>query len=188
MAIGGSKGKSKQSTNQTMNQTQTSTLTPEAKALLMGRLDQVQGQTYQGLDPNAYQAFESPYIQEVINATSADIDAARGVASAEQRAAALGRGAKGLSDRRGVYEAELDDRFGRTKATTIAGLRQGGFAQAQGIAAQENANKNTFDAGLQDRITQLLALLANDRTTTSSGTSSGTSKGSTSGFNFSFGQ
>lgn len=187
LSIGGSKGKSKQTQTQTTNQTQTSALTPEAKALLAQRMAEVQGQKYDALDPNAYQAYESPYIQEVIDATSADIDASQGVAANEQRAQALARGPKGLSDRRGVYEAELADRFGRTKATTIGGLRQQGFQQAQATAQGENTNKNQFDAGLQDRITQLLTLLAGDRTVTTNGTTTGVQTGKSSGMQFGWG-
>lgn len=186
LSLGGSKNKSKSSQTQTTNQTQTTGLTGDAKAMLAARMAELEGQQYGALDPNAYQQYLSPFQQEVIDATSADIDASRDVASNEQRAMALARGAKGGSDRRGVYEAELDDRFGRTKATTIAGLRQAGFNTAQSIAQGENANKNTFDAGLQDRITQLLTLLAGDRVSTSSGTSTGTGKQSGYGLTGSF--
>lgn len=184
LSIGGSKNKQKQSTTQNVNQTQTSTMTPEAKAILQQRMVELQGQQYQGLDPNAYKAFESPYQQEVIDATTADINAARGVAGNDQRAQALARGAKGLSDRRGVYEGELQGQYDRTLATTIGGLRQSGYGQAVGIAQNENTNKNQYDAGLQDRITQLLALLAGDRTVTTNGTTTGTAKGTSTGLNF----
>lgn len=186
LSVGGSKNKSKSSQTQTTNQTQTTGLTGDAKAMLAARMEELKGQQYGALDPNAYQQYLSPFQQEVIDATSADIDASQSMALNEQRAAALARGAKGGSDRRGVYEAELGDRFGRTKATTIAGLRQAGFNTAQGIAQGENANKNTFDAGLQDRITQLLTLLAGDRVSTSTGTMKGTSKGTQTGLTAGF--
>jgi len=184
LSVGGGKNKSKQSTTQTTNQTSTSSLTPESRALLQARMAELGGQNYQTLDPNAYKAYESPYQQEVIDATVADIGAARGVAGNEQRLAALARGAKGLSDRRGVYEGELQGQYDRTLASTVGGLRQAGYNQSVGVAQGENANRNQYDAGLQDRITQLLALLAGDRTTTMSGPASGTSKGTGSSLNF----
>jgi hypothetical protein len=186
LSIGGSKGKSKNTQSQTMNQTTTSAMTPQARALLMGRLDEIKGQSYQALDPKAYEAYMSPYQDEVIDAATADINAARGVAATGQRAAALARGPKGLSDRRGVYEAELDGQYDRTLATTTAGLRQAGYGQAVGIAQNENTNTNAFNVSLQDRITQLLALLAGDRVNTTSGSSSGVSTGKQSGMNFGF--
>ena len=146
LSLGGSKNKSKSSQTQTQSGTQTSTLTPEARAMLLARQAEIGGQTYQALDPNAYKAYEDPYEQEVINAATADINAGRDVALNDQRAQALARGAKGLSDRRGVYEAETTGQFDRTLASTLAALRSRGYSQSVGIAQGENSNKNQFDA------------------------------------------
>lgn len=186
MAITGSKNKSKSSSSQTQTQsgTQTSTLTPEARAMLLARQAEIGGQTYQALDPSAYKAYQDPYEQEVVDATTADINAGRSVALNDQRAQALARGAKGLSDRRGVYEAETTGQFDRTLASTLAALRSRGYSQSVGIAQGENSNKNQFNANTQSRIDQLLALLASDRTVTTNGTMSGTSRGSQTGYNF----
>lgn len=186
LSLGGSKGKSKNTSNQTMNQTSTSTLTGDSRALLQQRLAELNGQQYDALDPNAYQAFLDPYTNEVIDATTADITAARDQEANAQRQAMLARGALGSSDRRGVREAELTGQYDRTLASTIAGLRSSGFRQAQGVAQAENTNKNSYQASLQQQINQLLSLLANDRVTTTNGTSSGVSTGRQSGMNFGF--
>ena len=60
----------------------------------------------------------------------------------------------------------------------------GGFRQAQGVAAGENANRNQFDAMTQQQINQLLSLLAQETNTTTAGTSQGTTnrRGSSLGF------
>ena len=185
-SLGGSKNKSKQSSNQTTSQTATSTLTDQSRNLLAQRMAEIQGQEYAAFDPSQIDQYLNPNTQAVIDATSADIDASRGEEANAQRQAMLARGALGSSDRRGVREAELTGRYDRTKATTIAGLRQRAYEQATGVAQGENTNKNTFSANVQAQINQLLSLLANDRVTTSNGTASGSATGSQSGLNFGF--
>lgn len=186
LSIGGNKSKSKNTSNQTMNQTSTSALTGGSRALLQQRLAELNGQSYEALDPGAYEAYLDPYTDEVIDATTADINASRDEEANAQRQAMLARGALGSSDRRGVREAELAGRYDRTLASTIGGLRSSGFRQAQGVAQAENTNKNTFQANIEDQINRLLALLANDRVTTTNGTQSGVSTGKQSGMNFGF--
>lgn len=182
LSIGGSKNKSKSS--QTSNQTQTSTLTDQSRNLLTQRLGEIQGQQYQGLDPAQIQTFNNPFQEQVIDATTADITAARGEEANAQRQAMLARGALGSSDRRGVREAELAGRYDRTLASTIGGLRASGYNTATGVAQTEAANRNNFQSGVQQQINQLLALLAGDRTVTSNGTQTGT--GTQTGINFGF--
>ncbi len=188
LSLGGSKNKSKtkQATTQTTSGTQTSTLTDQSRQLLMDRLSEIQGQQYEGFDPADIAQYQNPYQQEVIDATTADIAAARGEEANIQRQAMLARGALGSSDRRGVREAELAGRYDRTLATTIGGLRQGGFDRATGVAQTESANRNNFQGSIQAQINQLLALIAGDRTVTTNGTASGTSTGSESGGRFGF--
>lgn len=186
LSIGGNKGKSKNTSNQTMNQTSTSALTGDSRALLQQRLAEMNGQSYEGLDPTAYEAFLDPFTNEVIEATTRDINASRDEEANMQRQDMLARGALGSSDRRGVREAELAGRYDRTLASTIGGLRSSGFRQAQGVAQAENANKNTFQASLQQQINQLLSLLANDRVTTTNGVQTGVQTGKQSGMNFGF--
>lgn len=186
LSLGGNKNKSKSTSNQTMNQTSTSALTGDSRALLQQRLAELNGQEYSALDPNSVEAFMDPFTGQVIEATTRDINASRDEEANAQRQAMLARGALGSSDRRGVREAELTGRYDRTLASTIAGLRSSGFRQAQQVAQAENANKNTYQASLQQQINQLLSLLANDRVTTTTGNSSGVQTGKQTGMNFGF--
>lgn len=183
LSFGKNKNKSSSSQTQQFNQTETDSLTAGSRQLLMDRLGEIRGETYQRLDPGAYEAYLSPYQDEVIGAATADIEAARARAATDQRAATLARGAKGLSDRRGVYEAELNAGYDRNLASTVANLRNQGYAQALGVAQGENANENAFAAQMQARIDALIAQML-ERTRTSSGTSSGTSKGKSTGYSF----
>ena len=186
LSFGKSKNKSKNTSNQTMNQTSTSALTDDSRAILQQRLAELNGQNYEGLDPRAYEAFLDPFTNEVIAATTADINASRDEEANAQRQAMLARGALGSSDRRGVREAELTGRYDRTLASTTAGLRSSGFRQAQQVAQAENANRNNYQANLQQQINQLLSLLANDRVTTTNGVQTGISTGKSSGLKFGF--
>lgn len=186
LSLGGSKGKSKQSTSQTMNQTSTSGLTAGSQALLQQRLAEIQGQQYQGFDPASIDQYLNPQNQAVIDTTLANIRAERGNLANENRAMTLARGAKGLSDRRGVYEAQFDADTLRSIAQTEAGLRQGAWDRAATIAQTESGNRNSYQATQQARLDALLAQLL-ERVTTTTGTSTGVSTGKTSGLNFGWG-
>lgn len=181
LSFGKNKSKSRQETSQSFNQT--TGLTDRARGLLADRIGQIGGQEYRSLDPDAYKAYEDPYQQEVIDATTADIMAARAKAMNADRSMLAGAGAFG-DDRRGIVEAETSGEYDRTLATTLAGLRSGGFRFATGVAQDENSNRNAFDADLQRRLDALYALMADERTT--SGSSKGLAKGRQSGFNLGF--
>lgn len=181
------KNKSKSKTNQSFNQTSSTSYNPAFQGQLNDQLARLNGQTYRALGANDYQQYESPYQQEVIDAATADLNANRDRAMTQQQSDIAGAGAFG-DKRRGIYEAELAGQQDRTMATTLAGLRQAGFSQAQGIAQGENANRNQFDANSQQQILQLLALLGQgNQTTTGSGTSNGTTRNSGLNFGFSYG-
>lgn len=182
LSLGGSKNKSKSSQQSTMDQTSSTSLSDRAYGSLTDRIAEVGGQKYQSLDPSAYKDFSNPYEDDVIAATVADITAGRDAEANQQRQAMLARGALGSSDRRGVREAELADKYDRTTATTVGGLRSAGFNAAQGVAQAENANRNQFDAQTQARIDQLLALLGQETTTRTTGKSTGSGTGS--GYSF----
>lgn len=186
LSLGGNKSKSKSTQSQTTSGTRTSTLAPDSAALLQQRLSELNGQSYQALDSNAYKAYSDPYEQDVIAGTTADINAARGEEANAQRQAMLARGPLGSSDRRGVREAELAGRYDRTLATTVGGLRSAGYRNAMGVAQNENTNQNTFQANIQNQVNQLLALLASNRTETTNGTATGSSSGTQTGLNFGF--
>lgn len=185
LSIGGDKSKSKASTNQSFNQTSNSALSDRAYGLLTGRLGELGQRQYQALDPNAYRDYMNPYQEDVIAATTADINANRDMAANQQRSDLAASKAFG-DDRRGIMEAALQGDYDRTLATTLAGLRSRGFSEAQGVAAGENQNRNTFDQNTQALLNQLYALLGNETTTRTTGTSQGVSKGKTTGLNFGF--
>jgi hypothetical protein len=182
---GASKSKSKGSQSQTFDQTAQTSLSDRSFGMLNDRLGQLGERDYQALDPNAYKDYMNPYQQEVIDATTADLNAQRGLAQNQQRSDLAGAGAFG-DDRRGIMEAELAGQQDRTLATTLAGLRSRGFEGAQGVAAGENSNRNQFDQNTQAMLNQLYALLGNETTTRQTGKSSGTSRGTTTGMNLGF--
>lgn len=182
---GASKSKSKGTQSQSFNQTTNTSLSDRAYGALTDRIGQIGGQSYQRLDPNAYKEYEDPYQDDVINATTADIMAARDQAGNADRAMLAGAGAFG-DKRRGIVEAETAGEYDRTLATTLAGLRSRGYSQAQGIAQGENTNANAYQADLQRRIDALMSILGNETTSNSRGSSSGRSTGQTTGMNLGF--
>lgn len=93
-------------------------------------------QEYMG--PSAYQAFESPYQEEVIGATLSEFDKQRQIAQQQIASQAIGVGAFG-GGREGVQLAEFGAQSLRDRALLEAQLRSQGFAQAQSAAAQAQA-------------------------------------------------
>jgi hypothetical protein len=90
-------------------------------------------QDYMG--PDAYQAFMSPYQQDIIDATMADFDkqAAQGILGIGQRAAQTGNLGGG---REGVMRSEYQSQSDLNRAQLLAQLRQQGFGQAHQLAGQ----------------------------------------------------
>jgi|DEB0MinimDraft_10_1074344.scaffolds.fasta_scaffold65288_2 hypothetical protein len=86
--------------------------------------------------PTAYQAYMSPYQQDVIDTTlqEFDIQAQKGLPAIGQ--AAYQAGAFGGA-RQGVAEAEYGAQSARNRAALQAQLLQQGFGQAQNLAAQQ---------------------------------------------------
>ena len=102
---------------------------------LTGAAETTLGGAGQYMGPQAYQAFMSPYQQDVIQATEAQLQRQRQQGLGALQAQAVGAGAFGGAREgvaRGVYEAERD--IGA--ADVLAKLRQAGFQQAQQQAAQ----------------------------------------------------
>jgi hypothetical protein len=86
-------------------------------------------------DPNAYQAFMSPYTSDVIDRVGQDIARQTGIQQNVLGAQAVGQGAFGGS-RQGIMEAELGRAGLEQFADTAARLREAGFTTAQGLAGQ----------------------------------------------------
>jgi hypothetical protein len=96
--------------------------------------------------PTAYQAYMSPYQQDVIDASlrEFDIQAAKGLPSLA--AQAVGQGAFGGA-REGVQRAEYQATSDRNRAALQARLLQQGFGQAQQLAGQDFLRQQQLAAG-----------------------------------------
>jgi hypothetical protein len=93
--------------------------------------------------PGAYTQFQSPYQQDVIQATmdEFDIQAQKGLPAL--RAQAIGQGAFG-GGREGVQLAEYQSASDRNRAALLAQLNQQGFANAQNLRQQALQNQLTL--------------------------------------------
>ena len=96
--------------------------------------------------PQAYQAYMSPYQQDVINTTlqQYDIQAQKGLP--QLAAQAIGAGAFG-GGREGVQRAEYQATSDRNRAALQAQLLQQGYGQAQQAAAQAFGQQQQLAAG-----------------------------------------
>jgi hypothetical protein len=86
--------------------------------------------------PTAYQAYMSPYQQDIIDTTLADYDIQAQKGLPQLAAQAINAGAYG-GGREGVQRAEYQSASDRNRAALQAQLLQQGFGQAQGLAAQQ---------------------------------------------------
>lgn len=95
--------------------------------------------------PTAFQAFMSPYQQDVIDATlqEFDVQAAKGIPNIA--AQAVSRGVLG-GGREGVQRAEYQSASDRNRAALQAQLLQQGFGEAQNLAQQAFQNQQTLAA------------------------------------------
>lgn len=168
LTVGGNKGKSKQTTNQT----QTNTLSDRAAGMLNQGISEVSGMKYQGFDPSQVDKYQSPYTQQVIDASLAQADQTDSQARAQQQSDFAAAGAFG-DKRRGIYEAELQGNQSRDRASLIAGLNDRAYTGARDIAVGENQNQNAYALQLQALLAQLRSGFANEGTQTMKGTQSG---------------
>ena len=86
--------------------------------------------------PTAYQAYMSPYQQDVIDTTLAEFDRQTAAGIPALAAQAIGAGAFG-GGRQGVQQAEFASNQARNRAALQAQLLGQGFAQAQNLAAAD---------------------------------------------------
>jgi hypothetical protein len=96
--------------------------------------------------PQAYQAYMSPYQQDVINTTlqQYDIQAQKGLP--QLAAQAIGAGAFG-GGREGVQRAEYQSQSDLNRALLQAQLQQQGFGQAQQLSAQAFGQQQQLASG-----------------------------------------
>lgn len=98
--------------------------------------------------PAGYEAYMSPYLNDVVNTSLGDIERSRAEAANATRSQAAQAGAFGGS-RSGVAEALSNREFARTAAATAAGLRQQGFNTALGFNAADQGRDLQAQAGNQ---------------------------------------
>ena len=109
--------------------------------------------------PNAYQAYMSPYQQDVINTTMSEYDVqaqkgAQGVPAAAIAAGAFGGG------REGVQRAEYQSNSDRNRAGLQAQLLQQGFSQANQLSQQNYMNQLNLGQQQQQFLGQDVGALA----------------------------
>ena len=113
-------------------------------------------QDYMG--PSAYQAFESPYQQEVIDTTLSEFDKQRQIAQQQIANQAISAGAFG-GGREGVMQSEFMSQSLQDRALLEAQLRQQGFQQAQqsaGLAQQQAVGLASLQPSLATTMQQQL--------------------------------
>ena len=101
----------------------------------------------QGLDPNAYQQFMNPYIDDVINRTQADNERARQMAINTQNAQAEGLNAYGGS-RSALMDAMTNAEYDRNSQNMAAQQRLAGFNAAQNLAQRDMNTRQSGASGL----------------------------------------
>ena len=116
----------------------TSALTTQAETLApgLGGFQPFLTQAQQLTGPTAFQAYMSPFQQDVIDTTLAEFDrqAAKGLPGLAAQAVAAGAFGGG---REGVQRAEFQAQSDRNRAALQAQLLQQGFGQAQQLAQQD---------------------------------------------------
>jgi hypothetical protein len=96
--------------------------------------------------PQAYQAYTSPYQQDVIQSTLAEYDIQAQKGLPQLAAQAIGAGAFG-GGREGVQRAEYQAMSDRNRAALFAQLQQQGFGQAQQLSAQAFGQQQQLASG-----------------------------------------
>ena len=113
-------------------------------------------------DPSQdYQAFMSPYQQQIIDTTMADYDRQAQISQQGISQNALTAGAFGGS-RQGVAEAEYQSNSDRNRAAVLAGLYGQGYNQAQDLRQQSMSNQLGLGA-LQNQMAQFAPGLDSQR-------------------------
>ena len=110
----------------------------DAQALGQAGTQQAQGMTAgadYNFDPNSYQDFMNPFMNDVIQQQYQDIQRQGDIAKQGANAQAVGSGAFGGS-RQGIQQAEINRNVLDQQARTGSQLRSQGFQQAQGLAQQ----------------------------------------------------
>ena len=113
----------------------------------------VQTPQFQGLLSQDIGAYQSPYQQQVIDQSMADIQRQADISRGQAQSRAIGAGAFGGS-RSALLEGESQRPFIEQMARTSAGLRESGFQQAQQAALSDLARQQqlgVFGAGQEQQ-------------------------------------
>ncbi len=113
----------------------------------------VQTPQFQGLLSQDIGAYQSPYQQQVIDQSMADIQRQADISRGQSQSRAIGAGAFGGS-RSALLEGESQRPFIEQMARTSAGLRESGFQQAQQAALSDLARQQqlgVFGAGQEQQ-------------------------------------
>ena len=105
--------------------------------------------------PQGYEDFMSPYQQEVIDSTMSDYQQEL---SRQQSQLGLGAGNAFGGGRFGVAQGELGAQGARGMASTLAGLRQQGFSQANQLAGQAAQQRMGLGQAAQQQAAQNVGL------------------------------
>ena len=105
--------------------------------------------------PQGYESFMSPYQQEVIDSTMSDY---RQELDRQQSQLGLGAGNAFGGGRFGVAQGELGAQGARGMASTLAGLRQQGFSQANQLAGQAAQQRMGLGQAAQQQAAQNVGL------------------------------
>jgi hypothetical protein len=120
----------------------------------LGTLSQLGQQPTPGLLQADIGAYQSPYQQQVIDQTMADIQRESDIAQQLAQSRAIKAGAFGGS-RSALLETEATRPYIEQKARTSAALRQAGFEQAQRAAESDierQMRDRAFQAGIQQNL------------------------------------
>jgi hypothetical protein len=102
----------------------------------IGSYEQFINRAQAATGPQAYQAYMSPYQQQVIDTTLSEFDRQKAIQEKSIADQAIAAGAFG-GGREGVQRAEFQTGAARERALLQAGLLQQGFGQAQQLASQQ---------------------------------------------------
>ena len=187
MSLSANASKTNSRESATQNQTRTSALSDRAAGMLNQGISDVQGMQYGRFDPASIGQYQSPYTQDVIDASLRKADYGDAMARNQQQDQFAKAGAFG-DNRRGIYEAQLAGEQSRNRGELIAGLNDRAYGQALTTAQGENQNQNQYALALQQLLNQLRGGFANEGTQTMQGSSTGKSSGTSFGLSGSYGK
>jgi len=93
----------------------------------------------QGITPELYQRFYSPYVRDVANSTFANLMESQAQQQSGLKSGAIQAGAFG-GDRSGVAQAEMARQQQLANAMSMSNIYNQGYGQAMGLAGQQVAN------------------------------------------------